>query len=85
MNLKQKSFLDDFAALLQRYNIDNMQVSDQLICFYSNYHALRVERFNMINGSKPKFFGVVSDYLPEDERCNKLFEESELDDERKDS
>lgn len=81
MNLKQKNFLDDFAALLQRYNIDNMQVSDQHICFYSNYHALKVERFNMINGSKPKFFDVVSDYLPEDERCNKLFEESELDDE----
>lgn len=81
MNLKQKNFLDDFAALLQRYNIDNMQVNDQHICFYSNFQAFRVERFNMINGSKPKFFGVVSDYLPEDERCNKLFEESELDNE----
>lgn len=71
MNMKQKSFLDDFAKLLKQYNIDSMQVDGEHVIFYSNFEALNIQRFATISGN-PKFLGVTADYKPE---------ESELDNE----
>lgn len=65
MNLKQKSFLDDFAKLLKQYNIDSMQVGGEHVTFYSNFEALKVQRFATIGGN-PKFLGVTADYKPEE-------------------
>lgn len=65
MNLKQKSFLDDFAKLLKQYNIDSMQVGGEHVIFYSNFEALKVQRFVTIGGN-PKFLGVTADYKPEE-------------------
>ena len=79
MNLKQKNFLDDLAELLQRYNIDSVQVLNEDVIFYSNFEALKFHRFAMVSG-KPKFLGVTADYKPEQEQ-NKLIEESNLNDE----
>ena len=71
MNLHQKSFLDDFAKLLKQYNIDSMQVDGEHVIFYSNFEALKIQRFATFSGN-PKFLGVTADYKPE---------ESELDNE----
>lgn len=71
MNMKQKSFLDDFAKLLKQYNIDSVQVDGEHVIFYSNFEALKIQRFVTISGN-PKFLGVTADYKPE---------ESELDNE----
>jgi hypothetical protein len=71
MNMKQKSFLDDFAKLLKQYNIDSVQVDGEHVIFYSNFEALKIQRFATISGN-PKFLGVTADYKPE---------ESELDNE----
>lgn len=65
MNLKQKSFLDDFAKLLKQYNIDSMQVGGEHVIFYSNFEALKVQRFATIGGNS-KFLGVTADYKPEE-------------------
>ena len=65
MNVKQKSFLDDFAKLLKQYNIDSMQVGGEHVIFYSNFEALKVQRFATIGGN-PKFLGVTADYKPEE-------------------
>jgi hypothetical protein len=65
MNLKQKSFLDDFAKLLKQYNIDSMQVGGEHVIFYSNFEALKIQRFATIDGN-PKFLGVTADYKPEE-------------------
>lgn len=71
MNMKQKSFLDDFAKLLKQYNIDSMQVDGEHVIFYSNLEALKIQRF-VTGGGNPKFLGVTANYKPE---------ESELDNE----
>lgn len=63
MNLKQKSFLDDFAKLLKQYNIDSMQVDGEHVIFYSIFEALKIQRFVTIGGN-PKFLGVTADYKP---------------------
>lgn len=65
MNMKQKSFLDDFAKLLKQYNIDSMQVGGEHVIFYSNFEALKIQRFGNIAGN-PKFLGVTADYKPEE-------------------
>lgn len=65
MNLQQKSFLDDFAKLLKQYSIDSMQVDGEHVIFYSNFEALKVQRFASVSG-KPKFMGVTADYKPEE-------------------
>lgn len=65
MNLKQKSFLDDFAKLLKQYNIDSIQVGGEHVIFYSNFEALKIQRFATIGGN-PKFLGVTADYKPEE-------------------
>ena len=71
MNMKQKSFLDDFAKLLKQYNIDSVQVDGEHVIFYSNFKALKIQRFATISGN-PKFLGVTADYKQK---------ESELDNE----
>lgn len=71
MNIFQKSFLDEFAKLLKQYSIDSMQVDGEQVIFYSNFEALKIQRFATIGGN-PKFLGVTADYKPE---------ESELDNE----
>ena len=65
MNMKQKSFLDDFAKLLKQYNIDSMQVDGEHVIFYSNFEALKIQRFATIGGNS-KFLGVTADYKPEE-------------------
>lgn len=65
MNLKQKSFLDDFAKLLKQYNIDSMQVDGERVIFYSNFEALKIQRFATVGGNS-KFLGVTADYKPEE-------------------
>lgn len=66
MNLQQKSFLDDFAKLLKQYSIDSVQVDGEHVIFYSNFEALKVQRFASVGGGKPKFVGVTADYRPEE-------------------
>lgn len=65
MNLKQKSFLDEFSALLMKYNMDGVQADGENVIFYSNYHALKIKRF-VISSGRPKFLEVSADYRPEE-------------------
>lgn len=78
MNIKQKNFLDDFGQLLRKYNINSMQVQGEQVCFFSNSDSLKIGSYHTVGGGNPKFRDVIADYVPEDERCTKLFEESDL-------
>lgn len=65
MDARQKSFLDDFAVLLRRYNFSNMQIIDNRICFFGHNTSLKMEAYSICGGI-PKFREVITDYIPEE-------------------
>lgn len=80
MNPKQKSFLDDLAALIREYHIDYMNAEGGIIHVVSNGYDLSFESFDN-DSDGGKFISVTSteDYKPEDPPfAAKLYLDGEL-------
>lgn len=82
MNPKQKSFLDDLAALFRQYNIDHVHPDGGAIEFVSNGIGFKVRYYHTIDGEKEEFVGVTTtlDYKPDDHSAIEYSGEENFDD-----
>ena len=60
MNPKQKSFLDDLAALFRQYNIDHVHPDGGAIEFVSNGIGFKVRYYHTNNDGERIFVGVIT-------------------------